>query len=75
MGLKYRLEMTKFDAAAVSLAEIGTPEAIAALQQALAPESDCVVQTRIRMALNEGLRARGYGNSKFKIHRSGVTGH
>ncbi|NHC36306.1 HEAT repeat domain-containing protein [Scytonema millei VB511283] len=42
-GLRY--------AAALSLAEIGTQEAIAVLQQALTQESDRVVQTRIRMAL------------------------
>ena len=40
-------------AAALSLAEIGTPEAIAVLQQALTQESDRVVQIRIRMALAE----------------------
>lgn len=46
-------------AAALSLAEIGTPEAIAMLQQALTQESDRVVQIRIRMAL---------------VERSGVAG-
>lgn len=40
-------------AAALSLAEIGTPEAIAVLQQALTQESDHVVQSRIRRALVE----------------------
>lgn len=39
-------------AAAVSLAEIGTPEAIAILQQALAQELDRVVQARIHRALH-----------------------
>ncbi|HIK09013.1 MAG TPA: HEAT repeat domain-containing protein [Oscillatoriaceae cyanobacterium M33_DOE_052] len=40
-------------AAAVSLAEIGTAEAQAALQQALSPESDVVVQARIQTALEQ----------------------
>ncbi len=40
-------------AAAVSLAEIGTSEAQAALQQALSPESDVVVQARIQTALEQ----------------------
>jgi len=42
-------------AAAISLSEIATPEAIAVLQQALTQESDRVVQIRIRMVLAEGL--------------------
>lgn len=49
-GLRY--------AAAVSLQEIATPKAKAALQQAIAQETDPVVRTRMAIALSEEARER-----------------